>query len=128
MSDRVKIFDTVVSTEAVYHDMDEDILTEFHPYIPSCFFKADSRLTDAARSVYRETQGSHNVLFGRMATGDRFIKDEITKAQIKALYAPLSIDMEGNGKYRACMLCKQYSVYFRENDYRQRERRRKRKL
>ena len=94
MSVEAKIFDTVVSTEVVYHDMDEDILTEFHPYIPSCSFKADSRLTDAARSVYRETQGSHNVLFGRMATGDRFIKDEITKAQIKALYAPLSIDME----------------------------------
>ena len=94
MSDGVKIFDTVVSTEVVYHDMDEDILTEFHPYIPSCFFKSDRRLIDAARAVLRETQGSHSILFGRMATGDRFIKDETTKAQIKALYAPLSIDME----------------------------------
>ena len=31
MDPALKIFDTVISTEVAYHDVEEEILTEFHP-------------------------------------------------------------------------------------------------
>ena len=32
---RLTVFDTVVSTETAYHDVGPDILTDFHPWLPS---------------------------------------------------------------------------------------------
>ena len=35
MDGRFRIFDTVVTAETAYHDVAEDILTEFHPWLNS---------------------------------------------------------------------------------------------
>ena len=35
----ISIFDTVISTETAYHDVAEDILTEFHPWMDSIWFQ-----------------------------------------------------------------------------------------
>ena len=37
----ISIFDTVISTETAYHDVAEDILTEFHPWMDSIWFPGD---------------------------------------------------------------------------------------
>lgn len=46
MNPDLKIFDTVISTEVCYHDVAADILTEFHPWMKSVFFKADPELIE----------------------------------------------------------------------------------
>ena len=44
MSAKLGIFDTAISTEIAYHDVAEGILTEFHPWMESVYFKADKEL------------------------------------------------------------------------------------
>lgn len=43
MDPRLAIFDTVISTEVCYHDVAEDVLTQFHPWMKSVFFQADEQ-------------------------------------------------------------------------------------
>lgn len=90
MDPGLQILDTVISTEVAYHDVAEDILTEFHPWMESCFFCADKRLVDLSKVAAKMF---HNVHWGRMVTGEAFIDDEGRKA-INDQYAPLSVDME----------------------------------
>lgn len=91
MAENVKLFDTVVSERMIYHDVSEDILTEFHPWLEKNYFQADSQLYDAARRYSRESDFS--ILFGTMVTGEQFIEDE-KREEINQNYAPLSVDME----------------------------------
>ena len=35
MNKTVRIFDTIIARRTVYHDVARDILTDFHPYLPS---------------------------------------------------------------------------------------------
>lgn len=39
MNNELEIFDTVISTEVAYHDVAPNILTEFHPWLDTVFFK-----------------------------------------------------------------------------------------
>lgn len=98
IAEHVALFDTVISTKALYHDMDEDVLTEFHPWLPAPYFKADARLLEAARTA---CQGDGTVHFGPMATGDRFIRDDMRQA-IAQRYAPLGVDMETTAIAHVC--------------------------
>lgn len=93
MNARLWLFDIVVSEETAYHDVDEDILTEFHPWLKSVWFPASSSLLAAARREAAQTTWSHRVVFGRMVTGEKFIADE-ERETINARFAPLSTDME----------------------------------
>ena len=47
----LSIFDTVIATEAGYHDVSPEILTEFHPWLPAPVFPSDARLLALARQV-----------------------------------------------------------------------------
>ena len=38
MKERVQLFDTVISERVIYHDVADDILTDFHPWLKSNFF------------------------------------------------------------------------------------------
>ena len=94
----VRLFDTVVSTQAAYHDVSEGILTEFHPRLPSIWFAADPALLAAAR---RAAEGKPWVRFGRTVTGEAFIADE-NRAALSARLSPLSTDMETAGIAHVC--------------------------
>lgn len=93
MDERVRIMDTVVSTESVYHDVAEGILTGFHPWLDRAAFPADGFLLDMARRAAARMNGADRIWFGRMATGEAFIEDE-GRGEIMKKYAPLSADME----------------------------------
>ncbi len=99
MDEGVRIFDTVVSEQTAYHDVAEDILTEFHPWLESNWFRADSRLLTAAREY--GAKAASPVLFGRTVTGEQFIEDD-KRAEINEKYAPLSVDMETAGIAHVC--------------------------
>jgi adenosylhomocysteine nucleosidase len=93
MDEKLELFDTVVSTQAAYHDVDEKILTEFHPGLSSIYFDADESLLHAAQKTVQRIKTGHTVYFGRMVTGEQFIEDDL-RDEINDKFAPLSVDME----------------------------------
>lgn len=92
MNPYIKLFDTVISTESAYWDVSKNILTEFHPWAKSVFWKADPFLIETAKNIVSENN-LQNIYFGRMITGEMFIEDEY-RDKINEDLAPLSVDME----------------------------------
>ena len=101
MDPKLKIFDTVISTEAAYHDVSENILTEFHPWMKSIFFDADKTLLEKSRKAVKNIKADGNVFWGRMVTGEAFITDDGRK-EILDKFSPLSVDMETAGITHVC--------------------------
>lgn len=91
MAEGVELFDTVISEQTAYHDVAPDILTEFHPWMKTIFFPADSKLLETARNYSSTSQ--YPILFGRMVTGEQFIEDKYRET-INRKLTPLSVDME----------------------------------
>lgn len=98
MDETLEIFDTVIGTEYVYHDVAAHILTEFHPWLESPAFFADEKLLQAARLV---AAGDERIRFGRMVTGEQFITDD-GRASINARFHPLCVDMESAAVAHVC--------------------------
>ncbi|MBQ9134366.1 MAG: 5'-methylthioadenosine/adenosylhomocysteine nucleosidase [Clostridia bacterium] len=99
------ILDTVISEEVAYHDVDEGILTEFHPWLDSIYIKADERLVGIAKETASNLHAEHNIAFGRMVTGEKFIADE-KRDYINEKFAPLSVDMETAAVAHVCYVNK----------------------
>ena len=95
----VRLFDTVISERMVYHDVSDDILTEFHPWLQNNYFSADPALLVIARKYC--LTATHPVLFGTMATGEQFIDGE-KRDEINQKYTPLSVDMETTSIAHVC--------------------------
>lgn len=105
MDDSLNIFDTVISNEVAYYDVDEEILTEFHPWLDSIYFKADESLLFLAKKSISNINSKYNIVFGRMITGETFIEDE-RRELINSKYAPLSVDMETASVAHVCYVNK----------------------
>lgn len=101
MDPKLEIFDTVISTEVCYHDVARDILTEFHPWMETVFFKADRELIKRSEIAVKKAGPKGKVFWGRIATGDAFITDEGRK-NINDEFAPLAVDMETAGIAHVC--------------------------
>lgn len=101
MEKTIKIFDTVISTQLAYHDVADDILVEFHPWLPSIYFNADEKLLAAAKKIVQNQAVNHPVIFGKMVTGESFI-DKNMREIINKKYAPLSVDMESASIAHVC--------------------------
>lgn len=99
MKEGVQLFDTVISERVIYHDVADDILTDFHPWLKSNYFPADQELCAIARAYSRRSK--HPVLFGTMVTGEQFIEDE-KREEINQKFDPLSTDMETAGVAHVC--------------------------
>ena len=99
MKEGVQLFDTVISERVIYHDVADDILTDFHPWLKSNYFLADQELCAIARAYSRTSK--HPVLFGTMVTGEQFIEDE-KREEINQKFDPLSTDMETAGVAHVC--------------------------
>ncbi len=93
------IRDIVISTDAVYHDMDPDILAQSTPFLKA--FSADETLVQAAKAACEK----RNIRFfmGRIATGDQFIADQKVKDDIVFRTQPLAIEMEGAAVAHVCV-------------------------
>ena len=90
MDKNINLFDTVISTQVAYHDVDDGILTEFHPWMPTVYFDADEELLNIAKIISDKNKKVH---LGRMVTGEKFIEDN-KRDSINRKYLPLSVDME----------------------------------
>ena len=91
MNEQVELFDTVVGEFTAYHDVADDILTEFHPWLKSIYFKADDRLLEIIKEL-KDTL-SYPILFGKIVTGEKFITDE-GRNSINKKFNPLAVYME----------------------------------
>lgn len=101
MDPKLDIFDTVISTEVAYHDVHEEILTEFHPWMDSVFFKADEELLMLSEKVVAKLNTDYRIVWGRMVTGEAFITDE-GRDEINAKFIPLTVDMETGSIAHVC--------------------------
>ena len=103
MDTRVTILDTVIATEVAYHDVNPEILTDYHPWMPDEFFRADKTMLCAAKSAVIKCQNIHTIHFGRMVTGETFITDS-GRDEINARLQPLSVDMETGSIAHVCYI------------------------
>lgn len=95
------IFDTVIATESLYHDMEPSILTDYHPGLPSAVFPSDEDLLARCREALPHVNTGHNIVFGRIVTGEAFIEDD-RREDIIARFNPLAVDMETAGIAHVC--------------------------
>ena len=93
MDDSLDVFDTVISTEVAHHDVHEEILTGFHPWMPSIFFKADDSLLQLSKKLVEHLSSKYKIYHGRMVTGESFITDD-GRDEINSAFKPLTVDME----------------------------------
>ena len=101
MDSKLNLLDTVICTEAAYHDVHEDVLTQFHPWMPSVFFKSDAALLELSKTV----ADKFTIHYGRMVTGEAFITDD-GRDHINSAFAPLSVDMETASIAHVCYVNK----------------------
>lgn len=93
IDNRLRIGDTVISTEVSYHDVADEILTEYHPWMESIYFRCDSGLIRLSKKVAEKNIFSQQIYFGKIVTGEAFISKEGRKEIINK-YNPLCVDME----------------------------------
>lgn len=105
MNPKLKIFDTVISTEVCYHDVAQDTLTEFHPWLKTVFFKANQELIKISKSAVKNIESKNNVFWGRIVTGEAFITD-MGRKKINDEFAPLAVDMETASIAHVCYVNK----------------------
>ena len=89
----LKIGDTVISTEVAHHDVTENILTEYHPWMESAYFRADEEMINIAKRVVSTNKFPQAIYFGKIVTGEAFITDN-GRDEIKSKFNPLCVDME----------------------------------
>lgn len=104
MNQEIKLFDTIISTESAYWDVFEGILTEFHPWMKTIYFKADKDLIDLAKGIVSKNEFS-NIYFGRMISGETFIGDKY-RNEINTNFSPLCVDMETASVAHVCYVNK----------------------
>lgn len=101
MDTRLSLFDAVISTETVYHDVEERFLTEYHPAVNSVYFQADEELLRLSRIAAYKSGKADSTFWGRMATGETFVDDD-GRQQINEKYSPLTVDMESAAVAHVC--------------------------
>ena len=103
------VLDFVVSTDALYHDMD---VTGFGykktqiPQMKCSDFPADAQMIRAAKEAFSTIKNAegHKIIEGRVASGDQFISDKTVKTRIIEDCAPACVEMEGAAIAHACYL------------------------
>jgi len=90
INEELHILDTVISSEIAYHDVADEILTQYHPWMKSIYFAADR---DMLNAISEANAGERSVVIGRIVTGEAFI-DQNGRKEIIEKYNPLCVDME----------------------------------
>lgn len=113
----LKVFDIVVSSEAVQHDVDA---TAFGypigqvPMTKSPFWPADKKLKNLAvkafKAMQKENDDEHikdlKLIEGRIASGDAFVSDKKLRARIIKEFNPACVEMEGAAAAQVCCINK----------------------
>ena len=102
----LKIYDFVVSTEAVYHDFDATFFGYKLGQVPGMpeAYSADPSLIKVAVSAFEHTDFSKElkIVKGRNASGDQFISGAEKKSFIISNFHPQCVEMEGCAIAHTC--------------------------
>ncbi|MDZ5253623.1 5'-methylthioadenosine/adenosylhomocysteine nucleosidase [Clostridium sp. LIBA-8841] len=102
---RLNIGDTVISIEVAYHDVEEGILTEYHPWMRSVYFKGDKSLLEICKKLLDENTFAQKIYFGKIVTGETFINNDI-REEIIHNFNPICVDMETGSIAHVCYVNK----------------------
>lgn len=95
---RLDVGDILVSTDAVYYDVDVTVFGYRLGEVPEMGiynFRADERLRAAAVAAVAAAAPEVSCIEGRVASGDRFVRDSQTKASIRKTSGASCCEMEG---------------------------------
>lgn len=103
MDPTLGVLDVVLGSELCFHDAQPDFLEECYPFCS--LFPADRALLRLAEESIAAMEGppfAYKV--GRIASGDVFVSDPATKADIQRRWAPLCVEMEGAAVAQVCYM------------------------
>ncbi|MCI8583662.1 MAG: 5'-methylthioadenosine/adenosylhomocysteine nucleosidase [Dorea sp.] len=113
---RINIGDMVISTDALYHDMDATAfgypLGEV-PRMGVLSFPANERLINLAVEANAEANPDINTFTGRVVSGDQFVASDEVKGKITENFGGLCTEMEGAAIAHAAYLNKVSCVIIR---------------
>ena len=103
---RINIGDFVVSTEALYHDVDVCNLGYEPGQVPGMqrLFPADKDLRREALAAIAAAAPDQQAFEGRIVSGDQFIRDDDVKQRLASQFGGLCSEMEGTAIAHACTL------------------------
>ena len=104
LSDALKPFDTVAVVKTACYDADEDLITQYHPFLPSIWLGADEKLVERAEKAAQTFPSK--VYFGAAVTGDHFISDDRTRRDLARTFNALCVDMESAAVAQVCRVNK----------------------
>ena len=107
LNNEIAIGDIVVSTDAVYHDVDAAVFGYQPGEVPQLgrlSFPADSALRELAASSCRRAAPEIRVFEGRIASGDQFISSRERKEWIREAFHADCTEMEGAAIAQAAYL------------------------
>jgi adenosylhomocysteine nucleosidase len=93
----IHIFDTIIATEIAHHDVDSRILTEYHPWLESIWFKQDKELIAKVKKL----EQNYKIIFGKIITGESFISEKY-KDELSNKFSALAVDMESASIAQVC--------------------------
>lgn len=112
----INIGDMVISTDAVYHDVDAATFGYEPGQVPqmdTLAFPADPKLIRKASEANRKANPDIQTFTGRIASGDQFIGDQERKEWIKQTFHASCVEMEGTAIAHAAFLNKVSYVIIR---------------
>jgi adenosylhomocysteine nucleosidase len=109
MAHGLGVFDIVVSTDAMYHDVDASGFGYKPGQIPQMDvyqFPADEPLIDCAEKAFESTEfaAEYKLVKGRIASGDQFVSNREVKDRIREICSPACVEMEGAAIAHSCWL------------------------
>ena len=113
---KIDIGDMVISTDALYHDMDATVFGDPVGQVPrmdTLAFPADETLVKKAVQANEKANPDIHTFTGRIASGDQFISSQEVKERIVENFHPLCVEMEGAGIAHAAYLNKVSCVIIR---------------
>ena len=113
---KIDIGDMVISTDALYHDMDATVFGDPVGQVPrmdTLAFPADETLVQKAVQANEKANPDIHTFTGRIASGDQFISSQGVKERIVENFHPLCVEMEGAGIAHAAYLNKVSCVIIR---------------
>lgn len=98
LDERIDIGDVVLSTDAVYHDMDATFFGYQPGQVPQMktyAFPADEAFRSELEAAVKRAAGDIHVYSGRVVSGDCFVMEQAKKDAIKNTFDGLCVEMEG---------------------------------
>ncbi len=112
----INVGDIVISSDALQHDFDVSGLGYERSIIPgmeTSVFKADTELVDMAKSACEIVNPEIQCFVGRVVSGDQFISDNKTKADLVNTFDGYCAEMEGASMAQVATLNKKPFVVIR---------------